>query len=460
MWRNELFCRRMLFKNLTRRNEIGANCYYLKFGETEIAIDSGMHPKEDGLDSLPDFEALPRDTLDAIFVSHAHLDHVGSLPVLMRHQPAAPVYMTEATGALADAMLHNSVNVMTSQREELGITDYPFFTHRELDRLMYGWEYRGLEKPFPVGNGDLAVEFFDAGHIVGSVGILFRHRGRSVFYTGDVNFEDQTISMGADFPEEGIDTLIIETTRGAVERNPAYSRADEESQLATEITRALEQGGSVLIPLFAMGKTQEILIMLDQLKSKGMIPDAPVFIGGLSTKMTTIFDKFSSRTRRNFRGFQILKEMDLKLSPRKKKHSIQYSPGCIYALSSGMMTEKTVSNQFGFQFLDDHKNSLLFVGYADPQSPAGKIRDASPGDSITLDPEMSPVELHCHVQSFDFSGHSSRKDLRAYINRVRPKKVFLVHGDRDALDWFHTGVCQDLPDTEVVIPSPGKEFTL
>jgi Cft2 family RNA processing exonuclease len=112
----------MRFRNLTRRREIGANCYLLESGKNRIVLDAGMHPKEVGYDALPDFGPLPHDTADSILITHAHHDHIGALPVLMRKQPNTPVFMTEPTGEITSAMLHNSVNVMTSQREEQSIT--------------------------------------------------------------------------------------------------------------------------------------------------------------------------------------------------------------------------------------------------------------------------------------------------------------------------------------------------
>ncbi len=450
----------MFFQKLTRRNEIGANSYLLDFDGTRTVVDCGAHPKEDGNASLPDIGLVEYDSLDGIFISHSHLDHVGALPVLMREQPSAPVYLTAGAAALSDAMLHNSVNVMTSQRAELDIKEYPFFTHRELDRVEEAWVHRPIGKRFDIGDRGVTAEFFDAGHILGSVGILFRTGEKTVFYTGDVNFEDQTLTKGAVFPEDGVDTLIIETTRGSVARAPHYERADEERRFGEAIAAALERGGSVLVPVFAMGKTQEVLIMLDQFKKAGVIANAPVFIGGLSTKMTILFDKFASKVRRNFEGFQILSDMEIQLSPRKQRRELSYSPGCIYALSSGMMTEKTVSNGFARQFLDNPKNSLLFVGYADPMSPAGQIRSAAHGDPVSLDPSLPPIDLLCEVDVFDFSGHAPREDLRAYANKLKPKKIILVHGDQDALDWFKEKLSADLPDSEVIIPEPGEKIGL
>ena len=129
----------MFFQSLLRQNEIGANSYLVELDGHRIVLDSGMHPKEEGIESLPAHHELESSSVDSIFVSHSHLDHSGSLPVLMNNQPDAEVYMTPATSKLVDALLHNSVNVMESKRVELGITDYPFYTHRELDRLVKRW---------------------------------------------------------------------------------------------------------------------------------------------------------------------------------------------------------------------------------------------------------------------------------------------------------------------------------
>ncbi|NWK56276.1 MBL fold metallo-hydrolase [Verrucomicrobiaceae bacterium N1E253] len=451
----------MTFQSLLRRAEIGANSYLLELDDTRIILDSGMHPKEEGSDSLPAHHEIPANSIDSIFVSHSHLDHSGSLPVLMRDQENADVYMTPATSKLVDALLHNSVNVMESKRTELGITEYPFYTHRELDQLEKRWRTFNYERPFDIGGPDSNVRatFYDAGHILGSAGVLLETLDQRIFYTGDVQFENQTLIPGATLPEEDIDTLIIETTRGASPRPESYSRDEEELRFAESINDCLKGGGSVLVPVFAMGKTQEVLTMINRFKAEGLIPDAPVYIGGLSTKMTLIFDEFADSTPRNQPGFQILRDMEVKTGGRRKRRApITYQRGAIYALSSGMMTEKTVSNNFARGFINNPKNHLLFVGYADPDSPAGHIRSGSLGDLIDLDPEQDPVQFNCPMEVFDFSGHATRDDLLDYILRVNPKRTFLVHGDMDASEWFAQQLAEKLPDCETIIPFPGKKY--
>ncbi|MGB0991099.1 MAG: MBL fold metallo-hydrolase [Akkermansiaceae bacterium] len=450
----------MTFQSLLRRNEIGANSYLLDLGDHRIVLDSGMHPKEEGLDSLPAHHELPPNSIDSIFVSHSHLDHSGSLPVLMRDQEDAEVYMTPATSKLVDALLHNSVNVMESKRVELGITDYPFYGHRELDRLEKRWRTFNYERPFHL-SPEVRATFHDAGHILGSAGVMIETPEKRIFYTGDVQFENQTLIPGADLPEDDIDTLIIETTRGASPRPEEYSRDEEVLRFAKSINECLQGGGSVLVPVFAMGKTQEVLTMIDGFKRDGLIPDAPVYIGGLSTKMTVIFDTFADSTPRNLPGFRILEDMEVKTGGKRRNRApIVNKPGCIFALSSGMMTEKTVSNNFARGFIDNPKNSLLFVGYADPDSPAGHIRAGKQGDLIDLDPAQDPVQFNCPMEVFDFSGHATRDSLLDYILRVKPSQCFLVHGDIAATEWFADQLKEKLPETETIIPRPGMKYNL
>ena len=191
------------FQSLARATDIGANCYLLKLGSSRIILDAGTHPKREGVDTLPDLDQLPYDSIDAIIISHSHLDHVGALPVLMRCQPSAEVYMTEESIELVDSMLHNSVNVMTSQRDELGIPEFPLFTHREVNTIQADGQARPTEEPFPLGHNDeITCEFFPAGHILGSVGIRLEWNGKSIFYTGDVHFEDQTLSPRRQIPAQ------------------------------------------------------------------------------------------------------------------------------------------------------------------------------------------------------------------------------------------------------------------
>ena len=458
----------MKFINLTRRTEIGANSYYLEVAGQRLVLDCGMHPKEEGEDALPNFRALGERLLDAIVISHSHLDHVGTLPVLMRRQPDARIFMTEATAEIGSALLHNSVSVMTRQREEIGVAMYPLFTHKETDRATDRWRWCPFGQPFtlegerakPHEAGALTVEFVDAGHVLGAAGVIMRAEGRTIFYTGDVNFEDQTITQGATFPESGVDVLIIETTRGDSPGPEGFTRAAEELRLADAINRAFTRGGCVLIPVFALGKTQELLAMIYKFRREKLVGEFPVYIGGLSTKMTEIYDRRALTTRRLLPRLQLLEEMAPFVLNGK---TIQESPahaGRVYALSSGMMTPKTLSNIFARRVLENPQHSIFFVGYADPKSPAGVLKATRPGDLVSLDPAEPAQPVRCNIEQFQFSAHASRESIVRYVKQLAPKKIVLVHGDPPAVEWTRARLAAELPGSEVIVPVPGVEMEL
>ncbi|MEY2526602.1 MAG: uncharacterized protein QOE73_1373 [Verrucomicrobiota bacterium] len=458
----------MKFINLTRRTEIGANSYYLEIGNQRLVLDSGMHPKYEGEDALPNFKAIEGRVLDAILISHSHQDHIGTLPVLMRRQPKAPVFMPEATADIGATLLHNSVNVMTRQREELGTTLYPLFTHRETQRASDLWRSCPLRVPItirgeranPRDSDVLTFEFWDAGHVLGSSGILLRAEGRNIFYTGDVNFDDQTIAQAAVFPQDKIDILIMETTRGDSATPPEWSRAGEERRFAQAITDAFQRGGCVLVPVFALGKTQEVLAMLYKFRREGLLGEFPVYIGGLSSKITQIYDRRANMGRRQLPRLQLMQDVDPYILNGETINDTPARPGRVYALSSGMMTPKTLSNIFARRVIENPRHSIFFVGYADPQSPAGILRKAKPGDMVSLDPEEPAQPVRCNLQPFQFSAHASRESLIDYAKKLSPKKIVLVHGDPPAVEWMRAKLIVDLPGTEVIVPTPGVELEL
>lgn len=459
----------MQFINLTRQIEIGANCYALELEGKRIVLDCGFHPVREGAEGLPLISQLVDDSVDAILLSHAHQDHIGSLPSLMRRHPRAKVFATEPTRQISDVMLHNSVNVMLRLREEEGITDYPLFTHREVDHGFQRWQSVPLRQRWSLDGERLSAdeeapisfEFYDAGHILGSVGILIRAGGRTIFYSGDVNFDDQTLSKGAAFPEEPIDVLIIETTRGDTPTREGVTRASEEARLGAALKEAFESNGTILIPVFALGKTQELLGLLARFQREGLLPRAfPLYIGGLSTRLTEIYDQFANQWPRLRPELRLLKTFAPFIVTGKNANDLPLKGHRIHALTSGMMTEHTLSNLFAERMLPNPDHHLFFIGYADPDSPGGRIRSAQRGERVTLDARRPPVPLRCHVEEFDLSAHGTRESIRTWINRVAPKKVVLVHGDPPAIEWFRATLTADLPGSEIIVPTPGERISL
>jgi Cft2 family RNA processing exonuclease len=453
------------FINLTRQTEIGANSYYIEIGRHRLVLDCGMHPKNTGEDALPNFKPIADQEVEAILISHAHQDHVGTLPVLMRRFPSARIFMTEATAEIGNTLLHNSVNVMTRQREDIGERLYPLFTHRETDRASERWCWCPTRQRISIAGerasqrekDALTFEFFDAGHVLGSTGILLRAEGQTIFYTGDVNFDDQTIMEAAIFPEEKIDILIMECTRGDHAKPAGWTRAGEEQRLAEAIVDAFERGACVLIPVFALGKTQEVLAMLYKFRRERLLPEFPIYIGGLSSKMTDIYDRRARMTRRQLPRLQLMKDAAPFILNDETVRDAPLRAGRVYALSSGMMIPKTLSNVFARRLIENPQHSIFFVGYANPESPGGLLRDTPAGGEVALDPNGPAQRLRCDVQQFQFSAHATREALIAYAKKLSPRKIVLVHGDPSAVEWMRATLEVELPCSEIIVPAPGAE---
>ncbi|HPA16780.1 MAG TPA: MBL fold metallo-hydrolase [Verrucomicrobiae bacterium] len=445
--------------NLTRANEIGANCYLIEWDGLKLVLDAGLHPRLDGPAALPDTSLLPPGEIDAFFVSHAHLDHVGSLPVLMRNQPEAHVLMTEPTGLLADPLLHNAANVMHKRAEEGRDAVVRLFGHAEVSQSVKRWRSCPLERERALG--DLRFQFFASGHILGAAGIRIEGGGSTLFYTGDVNFRDQTLSRKAAFPHDRVDALIVETTRGAAPAPPDFSRKAELSRLAEKIRAVFERKGAILMPAFALGKTQEAISAIHAMIRRDEIPECPVFIGGLSWRLTALHDGLADEYPRDLPKLRIIEHIGPRLLTGREIGSHRLIPGAIYLLSSGMMIERTLSNLLAQRMLAEERHAIFFIGYCDPASPAGRLRAAhADGTRVELDPRLGPQPIHCEVDHFELTAHALREDILEYILSVDPKHVVLVHGDPAALEWFRGEIVGRRPTMRVTIPAPGARVPL
>ena len=200
--------------------------------------------------------------------------------------------------------------------------------------------------------------------------------------------------------------------------------------------------------------------MFYKFRRERLLPEFPIYIGGLSSKMTDIYDRRASMTRRQLARLQLMEKTAPFVLNGQTIHDAAVRAGRIYALSSGMMTPKTLSNTFARRLVENPQHSILFVGYADPLSPAGVLRSAQPDDEIALDPDEPPQRVRCHIEQFQFSAHASRESLIEYAKRLSPKKIVLVHGDPSAVAWVRAKLIVDLPQAEVIVPTPGIELEL
>ncbi len=457
----------MDFLALGNTEAIGASCHFLKLGETGILLDTGADPDLEGEASLPDYRSIrenPSWYVDHAIVTHAHHDHVGSLPVMIREFPHVLVHMTRATRDLLDVLLPASARLQRRRLREGSSMCDPLFTEEELELHSYLYLTHDLEQPFDLtgirGGGRITGTFYSAGHILGAAGVLLEFeegpRARRVFYSSDTSMRPQSILPGADYPDAPVDTLILESTLGADPDAELTTRKTEEKRLAEALQRVIARGGAVLMPVFALGRAQEIIAMLGTFKRRGILPeDLPIYTAGSMRAVSDLYDKTRFTTPRLNPEFQVF-EVEQRRLPRSLsgKLAAMSEPG-IFVVSSGMMFERTLSNELAKYIIEREENAILLVGFAREDSPADRLLQASSNGEdpeVILDPIIGPQPLRCEVQRFRFSGHSHRRDLIQLVEMLDPKQVVLVHGEDKARQWMADNVSFFYPDIEIVLP--------
>ncbi len=447
--------------DLNREGGIGANSLYCQLGDFHFVVDSGLHPKMTGRLAAPDLRPLAGVELDLIIVTHCHLDHIGSLPLLMRAHPNTPVILTAPSRMIIDRMLHNSANVMVREREEKGVLDYPLFTHEEIDRLMPRLHPHPFNHPrkFTGRRDEIEFTLYPAGHIAGAAGVEILHKHRRIFFTGDVLFEAQSTLGPAKFPRhQHYDTLIMETTRGATERPAGRTRSSEVLRLVDTINDTLQRGGSVLIPVFALGRMQEILAILHDARKFGKLVEAPIFATGLGLDLCDYFDQIAKKTGLVHFTRTILKDLKVRKSPRDLVPGKQPGEQGLYVVSSGMVVENTPSYTLASCLLGGAKNSICFVGYADPDTPGGQLQAAKNGQDFLFAAANVKTKIRAAIERFELSGHADREELVEFAVECSPRSLVITHGDPPARAWFMQELAAKLPHTKLLDPTPLTEY--
>ena len=461
----------MIFVPLGKTDAIGASCHFIKVGETGLVLDAGIDPEEDGPDGLPDFDFIHRRPdwyVDHALITHAHHDHLGALPILIQQFPHVLVHMTRATRELADFLLPASARLQRRRLREGSSTHEPLFKEEDLDIYSYLYLTHELEEPFDVtgvrAQRPVKAQFYNAGHILGSAGVLltFEESGaeRRVFYTSDTSLRPQSIIPGGSYPEEPVDVLILESTLGADAEAELTTRRTEEQKFGEALRRVIERGGTVLVPVFALGRAQEVLALIDRFKKRGLLPEeVPVYTAGSMRAVADLYDKtrfFTPRLNPDFQVFGV-EQRRLPRGDAAKQNAL--SEPSIHIASSGMMFERTLSNALAQRLVEDEKNGIFLVGFSKEDSPADRLLKAAAegkGTEVLLNGADEPQPVNCEVERFRFSGHSHRRDLIQLVEQLRPKKVILVHGEEPARTWMADNIKFFYPEVEIFQPKAGE----
>lgn len=450
--------------------QVTGSMHLVEAAGAKILLDAGLFQGKRA-ESRHLNAALPIDPrmLDSIILSHAHIDHSGRLPLLVRHGFHSPIYATPATRDLCGVMLPDAAHIQEKDAEFLqrkgisGPASEPLYSLPDavaVQDLMLGVPYGRVQYI----RKHLAFEFTDAGHILGSASVMLRStegKGHRLVFSGDIGRPGLPIIRDPDPPSEPADTLIVEATYA---NRTHDSVAGGEERLGEVIRKVASRGGKVLIPAFALGRVQELVYSLHQLFRSGKIPGIPIFVDSpLAIDATAVFrlhpdlfDRSERMIERTTRLFDFPLLVYTRTVEDSKGLNSLNGPAIIIA-ASGMAESGRIVHHLA-NGLGDHKNLVLFVGYQADNTLGRRIQDGA--RMVRL--HGRDTEIRCEVESISgYSAHADRNELKAWIRKLGepPRRAFVVHGEPDAL----TAMAKMLKEEgvrHVDIPRHGETFDL
>ena len=418
--------------------QVGRSCMLLSTQESKVLIDCGVNPgAQSPVDSFPrlDWINTTLDDLDAVVVGHAHLDHTGFLPVLCKYGYKGPIYCTEPTLPMMNLIQLDAIKVASAQGKT------PMYAERDVRQIMrqaITLPYGSVTDISP----DIKLVLANAGHILGSALCHF-HIGNGVHnfvYSGDIKFAKSILFEAANSKFPRVETLLIESTYGAKE-DIQPSRQEVESTFINAVNKTLHDGGKVLIPIPAVGRAQEIMMVIDKYMKQGQIIEAPVFTEGMISEASAIHEAHPEYLAWELRQ-KILETDDNPFDsqyftnvehPDAREEALREdSPGIILA-TSGMLEGGPVLEYFR-NVAPDKTNKILFVSYQVNGTMGRRVLDGARQISLLgREGKVEAVNINCGIEKLDgFSGHSDYNQLMSFVQKLRPKlkRVLVNHGER------------------------------
>lgn len=444
-----------------------------------ILLDCGLYQGND--DFMADFNEewkFDPEKVDVVVLSHAHIDHSGRLPKLVKDGFKEKIHATHATLSLCAIMLMDSALIQERDAEyhnkrrhrysegEKSLEKKPLYTREHVKTTMNMFESHGYGQRFHI-HPKVILEYRDAGHILGSANVTLhieREDGSitKVGFSGDIGRPNRPI-LRDPIQMDPVDYLICESTYG--DREHEEGPAEVEHFLSIIKHACVEKKGKLIIPAFSVGRTQEIVYIMDQLENAGRLPDIPVYVDSpLSVNATVIFGTHPECYDRELSSY-ILKDPNpfgfnrltyIKEVEESKRLNRRKGP-CIIISASGMGNAGRIKHHL-YNNISNDRNTVLIVGYCTPQTPGGKLRNGE--RELYLFGEKKQV--NCDVEIMDsFSAHGDRKEMADFISNQRKqvKELFLVHGEYDSQQAF-SNFLQEKGFRNISIPTLGQSFSL
>jgi len=417
--------------------EVGRSAHLLTTQNSKVLIDCGIDP---GSDRTPYFNApelLPLDSLDAVVVTHAHLDHCGLVPVLLKYGYKGPIYCTAPSRDLMTLMLLDAIKVI-NQEARRGLYDSSHVRELVTRTIPLRWGETTDIAP------DIRLTLHNAGHILGS-SICHFHLGEgdhNLAYSGDIKFERSWLFNPATNRFPRLETLVLESTYGGYrDIQPSRQQAtDEFSALATKV---LSRGGKLIVPVFAVGRSQEVMLVLEERMREGKIPKVPVYLDGMIFEATAIHTAYPEFLNSQLRT-QIFQQGDNPFlsdifrrvdSSQMRMGILDSKEPCIILATSGMMSGGPVMEYFR-AWAPEEKNGLLFVGYQAEGTFGRRLQRGMAEASFLDGSRQANVPVKIDIATIEgFSGHSDRVQLMNYVASLdpRPQRIILNHGEESKI---------------------------
>ena len=446
-------------------NEVGASCTSIEIEGRHILVDAGIRMNVDQAEQLPDLDKVGMP--DAFLLTHAHTDHTGALPELVRRWPSVKGYCTPATKAITRVPLEDNKKRLGDEEQE---DEESLFTHGEIDAALQYLEFMWpvpWREPVQICGGVTAT-WIPAGHILGAAMIYIKGEQESILMTGDVSVTDQKTIPGmsmSNLPYQP-DVMVMESTYGNRQHK---DRAKEEKRLISDVARVIEADGKVLIPVFAIGRAQEVILILKHAMQRGEIPKFPVWVDGMVTKVNDIYSRFADELLPSLKheaecSEKIFYSDVIELVPQdfNRDEVLSWDQCCIVA-PSGMLNVGR-SSGYAKNLVKDPRNLIAITGYQAEGTPGRVLRDLAKADESTArvwelkDGASEPVK--CQVERYSLSAHADRDQLTGLVEKVQPRKLLLVHGDPDARKKLSQSIRKTYPAVDVGLPKNGSTYTM
>jgi len=434
--------------------EVGASCGILRIGDRRVLIDAGMRPSaRAGQNRLPLLDRLDAEPPEAILVTHAHIDHTGVLPLASERFPTAPIYCTETTLLLTRLLLADSVRVMEAEHlEREGET--PLYTAEVVERTLARVRPVEWRQPLaPLDDPAITVRFLHAGHIAGAAMLLIDTPAGRVLHMGDYSVTAQRTLHGADVQRlPQADAVITEGTYGdAIHAN----RKEQERALVETVARVVGRGGRALLPAFAVGRAQEVALILRAARSTGELPPVPIHLDGMVRGVCDLYQaqvhdlnpRLQNYVRNARRPLFADPSLAVYAVTAGRRRALLADPGAAVVISSSGMMTGGPAPLYARAFAGDEKSAIVFSGYQDDESPGAALLRARQGTTVALGKEE--VTLSCAVERYSLSAHADAGQIEAAVTRAQPRTTVLVHGEPDTLRALARRVARQHPHIAV-----------